>query len=83
VRIQAYLKNAGIESELIKKLHEGRPNILDLMKNGEIDLIINTPAGRKSEYDDSYIRKNAIKYRIAYITTLAAARAAARGNSGG
>jgi carbamoyl-phosphate synthase large subunit len=78
-----YLGNLGIDSSLVQKLHEGRPNTLDLIKNSEIDLIINTPAGTESEFDDSYIRKNAIKYRIPYITTLSAALAAARGISAG
>ena len=58
---------------------EGRPNIVDAVKNGEIQLIINTPAGKMSKTDDSYIRKAAIKYKIPYITTLAAAIAAAKG----
>jgi len=74
-----FLAEHGIESEFIKKVHEGRPNIVDAIKNGEIDLIVNTPAGKTSEYDDSYIRKNAIKYKIPYITTTSAALAATRG----
>jgi carbamoyl-phosphate synthase large subunit len=61
------------------KMHEGRPNIVDAIKNGEIQLVINTPAGRLSKYDDSYIRKAAIKYKIPYITTVAAAVAAVKG----
>ena len=47
--------------------------------NGEIQLVVNTPSGKLSQYDDSYIRKTAIKYKIPYITTLAAAAAAAKG----
>ncbi len=74
-----FLNSKGIESEFILKMHEGRPNIVDGIMNGEIQLVINTPVGRLSQYDDSYIRKTAIKYRIPYITTLAAASAAARG----
>ncbi|MGD0339484.1 MAG: carbamoyl-phosphate synthase large subunit [Bacteroidota bacterium] len=74
-----FLKEYGIESELIRKVHEGRPNIVDAIKNGEIHLVINTPAGKLSEFDDSYIRKNAIKYKIHYITTTAAALAATIG----
>ena len=74
-----FLNSKGIESEFILKMYEGRPNIVDGIKNGEIQLVINTPAGKLSQYDDSYIRKTAIKYRIPYITTLAAASAAARG----
>jgi carbamoyl-phosphate synthase large subunit len=73
------LDDFGIKSEHILKIYEGRPNIVDGIKNREIDLIINTPAGKRSLYDDSYIRKEAIKYNIPYITTTAAAVAAARG----
>jgi carbamoyl-phosphate synthase large subunit len=76
-----YLENHGISANLIKKVHEGRPNIVDAIKNGEINLVINTPAGKQSEYDDSYIRKNAIKYKIPYITTTSAALAATKGIS--
>ena len=74
-----FLKENGIESELIYKLHEDRPNINDRIINGEIHLIINTPLGILSEYDDSFIRKNAIRYGIPYITTIAAGLAAAKG----
>ena len=74
-----FLKENGIEAEKILKMHEGRPNIVDAIKNGEIQLVINTPAGRLSKYDDSYIRKAAIKYKIPYITTIAAAVAAVKG----
>ena len=74
-----FLKENGIESQLIKKVHEGRPNIVDAIKNGEIHLVVNTPAGKQSEYDDSYIRKNAIKYKIQYITQTSAALAATIG----
>ena len=74
-----FLADHGIQSEPIRKMHEGRPNIVDGIKNGEIQLIINTPSGRLSKHDDSYIRKAAIKYKVPYITTAAAAIAAARG----
>ncbi len=74
-----FLSDNGVEAERIDKLHEGRPNIADAIKNGQIQLVINTPAGRLSQYDDSYIRKAAIKYKVPYITTIAAAVAAARG----
>jgi len=74
-----FLKEHGIPSERILKMHEGRPNIVDGIMNREIGLIINTPSGRLSKYEDSYIRKAAIKYKVPYITTLAAATAAARG----
>ena len=70
---------AGIPVERVKKLYEGRPNITDLLTNGEIDLVINTPAGKTGANDDSYIRKAAIKGRIPYFTTMAAAKAAAEG----
>jgi carbamoyl-phosphate synthase large subunit len=76
---QVWLAENGIECKPVLKLHEGRPNIVDAIKNGEIQLVINTPIGKQSQHDDSYIRKNAIKYRIPYITTLAAALAAAEG----
>ena len=68
-----------IESEHILKMHEGRPNIVDAIKNFEIQLVINTPSGRLGKHDDSYIRKAAITYKVPYITTLAAALAAAMG----
>jgi carbamoyl-phosphate synthase large subunit len=74
-----FLKEHGIPSEHILKMHEGRPNIVDGIMNREIKLIINTPSGRLSKHDDSYIRKAAIKYKVPYITTLAAATAAAKG----
>jgi len=74
-----FLARHGIKSELILKMHEGRPNIVDGIMNREIQLVINTPSGKLSKYDDSYIRKAAIKYKVAYITTLAAAAAAAKG----
>jgi carbamoyl-phosphate synthase large subunit len=73
------LADKGIETEHILKMHEGRPNIVDAIKNGEIQLVINTPAGKLSKYDDSYIRKAAINYKVPYITTTAAAAAAAKG----
>jgi len=74
-----FLADNGIETEPILKMHEGRPNIVDGIKNLEIRLVINTPSGKLSKYDDSYIRKAAIKYKIPYITTTAAAIAAAKG----
>ena len=75
----AMIKEAGIECEKIHKLYEGRPNIADQIANGEIQLLINTPAGKTSVHDDSYIRKAAIKHRIPYMTTMAAAKASAEG----
>jgi len=74
-----FLRESGINTELILKVHEGRPNISDEITNRNIHLVINTPSGKLSQYDDSYIRKAAVKYKIPYITTLAAAKAAAKG----
>ncbi|MBO5158097.1 MAG: carbamoyl-phosphate synthase large subunit [Lachnospiraceae bacterium] len=69
----------GIPAEKIKKLSEGRPNTLDIITNGKVDLIINSPVGKESVSDDSYLRKAAIKGRIPYMTTMAAAKATAEG----
>ena len=69
----------GIPAKKVKKLQEGRPNILDAIANGEIQLIVNTPSGKESRYDDSYIRKAAIKGKIPYMTTMAAAIATTEG----
>ncbi|MCR4646584.1 MAG: carbamoyl-phosphate synthase large subunit [Oscillospiraceae bacterium] len=74
------LQAEGIPCERIFKMYEGgRPNIGDSIANGEISLIVNTPVGKESRHDDSYIRKAAIKHRIPYITTMAAAKASAEG----
>ena len=73
------IAEAGLPVTKIKKLYEGRPNILDVITNGEIDLIINSPVGKESVHDDSYLRKAAIKARIPYMTTMAAAKATAEG----
>lgn len=77
------LQDAGLEVEVVHKLAEGRPNILDLITNGKIDAIINTPVGRErtaeTVADDSYLRKAAIKKKVAYYTTMAAAKAAGSG----
>ena len=73
------IAEAGLPVTKIKKLYEGRPNILDAITNGEIDLIINSPVGKESVHDDSYLRKVAIKARIPYMTTMAAAKATAEG----
>jgi len=74
-----FLAEQGIKAKPILKMHEGRPNIVDAIKNAEIQLVINTPSGKLSKYDDSYIRKAAIRYKLPYITTTAAAAAAVRG----
>ncbi|HOA72574.1 MAG TPA: carbamoyl-phosphate synthase large subunit [Phycisphaerae bacterium] len=76
---QAFLESRGVRCERINKLAEGRPNILDAITNGDIQLVVNVPAGPLSQTDDSYIRKAAIKYKVPYITTIAAAKAAAEG----
>jgi carbamoyl-phosphate synthase large subunit len=74
-----YLKEKGLKTKKVLKVHEGRPNIVDAIKNKEIQLVINTPAGKRSKYDDSYIRKAAIQYKIPYITTTTAAAATVKG----
>ena len=68
-----------MDSEIICKLKEGRPNMVDAIMNGEVQLVINTPIGKHSQDDDSYIRKAAIKYKVPYITTAAAAIASVKG----
>ena len=73
------IKEAGIPAEKIKKLYQGRPNVLDAIKNGEVQMVINTPIGKEGNHDDSYIRKAAIKARIPYMTTMAAAAASISG----
>ena len=70
---------AGIPATKAKKLYEGRPNVGDMITNGDFDLIINSPVGKDSVHDDSYLRKAAIKAKAPYITTVAAARSAAEG----
>jgi carbamoyl-phosphate synthase large subunit len=74
-----FLTEAGIANELILKMSEGRPNIVDAITNGEIQLVINTPRGKAGKADDAYIRQTAIRRKIPYITTLTAALAAAKG----
>ena len=69
----------GIPATKVNKLHEGRPNINDFITNGEVQLIINTPAGKDSMHDDSYLRKAAIKAKVPYMTTMAGAKATAEG----
>jgi len=74
-----FLAENGVACKPILKLMEGRPNIMDAVVNGELHLIINTPSGKQSQADDSYVRKGAIRHGIPYITTVAAAKAAAEG----
>jgi carbamoyl-phosphate synthase large subunit len=76
-----FLADNGIDSEMIFKLGHGRPDVIDSIKNEEIKLVINSPSGKMSKEDDSYIRKAAIQYKLPYITTAAAALATARGIS--
>ena len=73
------IHKAGIPAKKVKKLYEGRPNILDMITNGDIQLIVNSPSGKDSVHDDSYLRKAAIKAKVPYMTTIAAARATASG----
>jgi len=75
----AALTRAGIELEAVYKVNEGRPNIVDLIKTGKVNLVINTPLGRESFYDEKSIRRAAVRYNVPCITTLSAASAAARG----
>jgi len=75
----AALEAAGVPAEAVFKVNEGRPNIVDLVKTGKVDMVINTPLGRESFYDEKSIRRAAIRYNIPCITTLSAANAAARG----
>ena len=75
----AALHESGIDVESVYKVNEGRPNVIDLIKTQKIDLVINTPLGRESFYDEKSIRRAAIRYNIPCITTLSAANAAARG----
>jgi carbamoyl-phosphate synthase large subunit len=74
-----FLDGAGVPSELVLKLQEGRPNILDAIENKKIQLVFNVPVGRKGKADDSYIRKAAIKHRIPYITSAEAVVASVEG----
>ncbi len=76
---RAFLASHGLEATAVNKLHEGSPTMADLISDHAVDLVVNTPAGSSSEYDDSYIRKAAIRTKIAYITTTPGARAAAAG----
>ncbi len=73
------LRESGIGAEMIHKLNEGRPDMLDVITNGKIDLIVNTPIGQQEKTDDSYLRKAAIKKKVPYMTTMAAAKATVSG----
>lgn len=78
-RTYEMIVNAGIPAVKIAKINEGRPNILDELTNKKIDIVVNTPIGKKGAVDDSYIRKSAIKGKIPYMTTMAAAKATVEG----
>ncbi len=73
------ITSEGIEATKVKKLYEGRPNVADMITNGEVQLVVNTPIGKDSVTEDSYLRKAAIKAKIPYFTTIAAAKATAEG----
>ena len=75
----AALRAAGIKVEKVFKVNEGRPNVVDRIKSAEIDLIINTPLGPKSRFDDKAIRRAAVQHGVTCITTLSAADAAIQG----
>jgi carbamoyl-phosphate synthase large subunit len=75
----AAFHSAGVPCDEVFKVNEGRPNIVDLIKTGKINLVINTPLGRESFYDEKSIRRASIRYNIPCITTLSAAHAAVRG----
>lgn len=76
---QEYLKENGIDAEIIFKVSEGRPNVYDAITNKQVQLVINTPKGNDAGPDDSYVRKACIKSRVPYMTTMAAALATANG----
>jgi carbamoyl-phosphate synthase large subunit len=74
----AYLRDQGLSIELVKKVLEGRPNVLDRMKNGEVQLVFNTTEGKQSLEDSFSIRRSALMQKIPYYTTAAGALAAAQ-----
>ena len=71
-----YLRARGIPVQRVLKVHEGRPNCMDLVVNGEVQLLVNTPFGKHSQRDDYTLRQAAIRHRVPYTTTLSAASAA-------
>ncbi|MFH1736248.1 MAG: carbamoyl-phosphate synthase large subunit [bacterium] len=73
---QTYLQEHGCTADFVYKVNEGRPNIVDLMKNGEIQLLINTPLGQESYYDERFVGETAYRLGLPLITTLSAAEAA-------
>ncbi|QSH40318.1 hypothetical protein P0136_00285 [Lentisphaerota bacterium ZTH] len=80
LNLSASLFENGIASETVRNLHEGRPNLREMIKNRNLNLIINTPIGREGKFDDSYIRMLAIQNKVSYVTTLPAAEATVAGS---
>lgn len=74
-----FISHSGLEVERVLKVHEGRPNIEDLIRSGNIQLVINTPIGRQAKYDDKYLRRAALDYSVPIFTTLSGAKAAVEG----
>jgi len=74
-----YLEAFGLNVEMVLKVHEGRPNIEDMIRSGKVQLVINTPIGRQAIYDDKYLRKAALDYSVPTLTTLKGASAAVEG----
>ena len=72
----AYLAAQGLPTQVVFKVNEGRPNAVDYMVNGEIDLVINTPLGKASFFDEGELRRMAVTCGVPYTTTLSAASAA-------
>jgi carbamoyl-phosphate synthase large subunit len=74
--VARHLREQGVPSEKVFKVSEGRPNAIDLMMNGEVQLLINTPLGKESQRDDYTMRQAAVANHVPYTTTLSGARAA-------
>ena len=74
-----YLTNHSLKVESVLKVHEGRPNIEDMIRSGDVQLVINTPIGRQAVHDDKYLRRAALDYSVPILTTIAGARAAVEG----
>src|SRR5207244_10295886 len=74
-----FLRGQGVPVDTVQKLHEGRPHVIDHIKNGEVDLVVNTPLGPDAHLEDAEIRRAALAHRIPCITTLSGALAAAEG----
>jgi carbamoyl-phosphate synthase large subunit len=74
---RAYLSEHGVETVLVNKVYEGRPNVVDAIKNGEIQFVINTSSGKKTIQDSSALRQAAVLYGLPYTTTLSGAKALA------